>query len=71
VSCSCRSHEACSPDSCFAAKMRYWRESGHSPFKHQPREFFRGPTQRELVKDTIERAEAQGMEIAPVHNRWV
>lgn len=51
--------------------MRYWRESGHSPFKHQPREFFRGPTQRELVKDTIERAEAQGMEIAPVHNRWV
>jgi len=54
----------------FQEKLRYWRESGHSPFAAQSESFFHGPTQRELIKDTCDRARAEGTEIAPVNRAW-
>lgn len=55
----------------FKEKLDYWRTSGRSPFAAQSESFFHGPTQRELVRETVEAAKASGTEIAPVNNAWV
>lgn len=56
---TCSPHDNCNPDTCFAAKMRYWRQNG-APIAPVPQGWSDGPTVREQVKDTIEKAKING-----------
>jgi hypothetical protein len=56
----------------FKEKLDYWRSSGHSPFASQAKDFFQGPTQREMAREITDSADREGREIEPVgRGRWV
>lgn len=52
-------HEGCSPDTCFAAKMRYFRENGLNVTYQQGRKKFHdGPSIRSQLNEISEGAKA-------------
>lgn len=65
-------HAGCSPDSCFTAKMRYWRAEG-SPAVHYTggQSFFHGATIRERQTKAIAEGRAAGLDPVPTGARWV
>ena len=47
---------------CLPCKLELWRSEGTSPFAATSSEFYHGPTQRELARETVDRAKAEGRE---------
>lgn len=61
-------HSACDPDTCFAAKMRYWREGGGAPMKFTyGKARFNGPTIRERQQKAFDDAAREGKSIRVVN----
>lgn len=64
-------HSACDPDTCFTAKLRYWRAGGGAPMQFTyGRSTFSGPTIRERQDKMIAEAAEIGKEIRPVNPRY-
>ena len=64
-------HALCDPDTCFAAKMQYWRESGRAPLKFTYGQAnFSGPTIRERQDKIIADAAAEGRTVRQVNPRY-
>lgn len=64
-------HEHCDPDSCFAAKLKYWREGGGAPLKFTyGKDTFSGPTIRERQDKILSDAKREGRDIRPVNPRY-
>lgn len=60
-------HSLCDPDSCFAAKMAYWRERG-APLKFTyGKDRFHGPTIRERQEKILADAKAEGRDVRLVN----
>lgn len=62
----------CSPDACFACKMRYWRQHGGLSVSYPyGQDAFHGATISERARKQVEDAKAAGLSPEPCGQRWV
>lgn len=63
-------HDLCDPDTCFAAKCRYWRQHGMAVSIPSD---WKGPSVRERQKNVISEAIDNGYDPQPVSDkhRWI
>lgn len=64
-------HDSCDPDTCFTAKMRYWRNSGGANLQFTyGKSTFSGPTIRERQDKIVSDAAAAGNDVRLVNSRY-
>lgn len=63
-------HDTCDPDTCFAAKMKYWREGGVPMQFTYGKQRFSGPTIRERQQKIVDDAAREGKSVRPVNPRY-